>query len=123
MKTVRSPLKPLLPASKLSCTTQHTRVQPLVRCKFRHCAVAHCRFHLIHDLLDLLLCGLLCGYAGGNNLEIACGPRDQTPLENRSDVLVFTSSVLEEDMALTGPLLAHLFVSTANANDTDWVSA
>ena len=62
-----------------------------------------------------------CPTIGGNNLEIACGPSDQRPLENRSDVLVFTTPVLEEDVVTTGPLLAHLFVSTANTNDTDWV--
>jgi hypothetical protein len=63
----------------------------------------------------------VCPTIGGNNLKLACGPLDQRPLENRSDVLVFTTSPLEEDIALTGALNAHLFVSTANANDTDWV--
>ncbi len=36
-------------------------------------------------------------------------------------MLVFTSEELTEDVVVTGPLVAKLFVSTANANDTDWV--
>jgi len=62
-----------------------------------------------------------CPSIGGNNLEIACGPKDQRPLENRSDVLVFTTDELTDDVCITGPLIANLAVSTANANDTDWV--
>lgn len=56
---------------------------------------------------------------GGNNLELACGPEDQRPIEGRADVLLFTSAVLTEDMALTGPIDATLFVSS-NATDTDF---
>eukprot|EP01065_Artemidia_motanka_P043125 TRINITY_DN592_c0_g1_i8.p1 TRINITY_DN592_c0_g1~~TRINITY_DN592_c0_g1_i8.p1 ORF type:complete len:573 (+),score=164.50 TRINITY_DN592_c0_g1_i8:64-1782(+) len=56
---------------------------------------------------------------GGNNLMIPCGPKDQSPTESRDDVLVFTTPVLEEPMALTGPIEATLFVAS-NATDTDF---
>ena len=58
---------------------------------------------------------------GGNNLEIPCGPLDQSPLENgsRSDVLVFTSDVLTSSLAVTGPLTMELWVSS-NVTDTDF---
>ena len=57
---------------------------------------------------------------GGNNLEIPCGPLDQTKVLNRPDVLVFTTDALNKSIALTGPLDATLYVSTSKANDTDF---
>eukprot|EP00049_Salpingoeca_infusionum_P000209 m.38130 g.38130 ORF g.38130 m.38130 type:complete len:625 (-) comp10159_c0_seq1:1879-3753(-) len=56
---------------------------------------------------------------GGNNLYLACGPHDQRPAENRSDVLVFTSTPLTEDMPIVGRIKFNLFVSS-NRNDTDF---
>ena len=57
---------------------------------------------------------------GGNNLEIACGPLDQTPLESRADVLVFTSDVLQDPLPITGSLTATIYVSS-DAIDTDFM--
>ncbi|BBI18049.1 CocE/NonD family hydrolase [Neochlamydia sp. S13] len=57
---------------------------------------------------------------GGRNLFLDCGPRDQRAIESRSDVLVFTTEPLEEDLEVTGHLLAKLYV-TSNASDTDFV--
>ena len=57
---------------------------------------------------------------GGNNLILKCGPKDQTPVESRPDVLVFTSAPLKEPLVLTGPLTASLFVSSMGVNDTDF---
>jgi putative CocE/NonD family hydrolase len=58
---------------------------------------------------------------GGNNLIIQpCGPQDQRGVENRSDVLLFTSEVLSAPLAITGPIQASLFVSAAAVNDTDF---
>ncbi len=56
---------------------------------------------------------------GGANLEIAAGPRDQRPVENRSDVLVFTSPLLTTPYEATGPIKARLYVSS-NCTDTDF---
>jgi len=56
---------------------------------------------------------------GGNNLEIACGPLDQRPVENRPDVVVFTSAVLTQVVPITGPLNAILYVAS-NQTDTDF---
>jgi putative CocE/NonD family hydrolase len=47
------------------------------------------------------------------------GPLDQTPVERRPDVLVYTSPSLTEDVEVTGPVSALLYVSTS-ANDTDF---
>lgn len=59
---------------------------------------------------------------GGNNLVIpTCGPYDQTTLEERADVLVFTSPVLTEPVAITGNLSVVLYVSST-ANDTDFTA-
>merc|ERR1711865_1279142 len=62
---------------------------------------------------------------GGNNLpgigEIkVCGTADQMPKANRSDVLVFDSEPLAEEMAIAGELSAQLFVGSS-AKDTDFV--
>jgi putative CocE/NonD family hydrolase len=58
---------------------------------------------------------------GGNNLEIKCGPLDQSPIEGRSDVLLFDSDVLTVPMAITGPISVTLFVAS-NATDTDFTA-
>jgi predicted acyl esterase len=56
---------------------------------------------------------------GGANLEIPAGPLDQRPVENRSDVLVFTSPVLTTSYEATGQIKARLYVSS-NCTDTDF---
>ncbi|MEQ8230402.1 MAG: CocE/NonD family hydrolase, partial [Gammaproteobacteria bacterium] len=47
------------------------------------------------------------------------GPRDQRAVEARSDVLVYTSSVLEHDVEVTGPIRLVLYVRSS-APDTDF---
>ena len=56
---------------------------------------------------------------GGNNLTIPPGPYDQSDVENRPDVLVFTSAPLTTPVAIAGPVTAHLVVSSS-ALDTDF---
>ncbi|HNS95875.1 MAG TPA: CocE/NonD family hydrolase [Polyangiaceae bacterium] len=55
---------------------------------------------------------------GGANLLIPAGPVDQTIVENRSDVIVFSSAVLTKPMEITGRIRASLWVET-DAVDTD----
>ncbi|MBX3529593.1 MAG: CocE/NonD family hydrolase [Rhizobiaceae bacterium] len=67
---------------------------------------------------------------GGNNsiatmmqnssIQVGPGPSDQTPIEKRRDVLVYTSEVLAEDLEVTGPLEAVLYASS-DARDCDFV--
>ena len=63
---------------------------------------------------------------GGNNLpdgiggSIPCGPLDQAAIDQRADVLKFQTPVFNEELALTGPLLATLYVSS-DAIDTDFM--
>jgi predicted acyl esterase len=62
---------------------------------------------------------------GGNNLELKpCGPVDQRPVENRSDVILHTSDPLAADLFVTGPLKAVLEVTTLTpgVNDTDFTA-
>jgi predicted acyl esterase len=56
---------------------------------------------------------------GGQNLNIMDGPYDQRMVEGRDDVIVFTSSVLEQPYESTGLVKARLFVSSDCA-DTDF---
>lgn len=59
---------------------------------------------------------------GGQNLNdniIKRGPYDQCIIEDRDDVLVFTSEVLSDPLWIAGPLRARLFVSS-NCPDTDF---
>src|SRR5581483_1018066 len=59
---------------------------------------------------------------GGNiasQPKYIAGPYDQTAIELRSDVLVFTSEPLTEDLEVTGPVVLHLFAST-DRTDTDF---
>lgn len=58
--------------------------------------------------------------AGGRNLWLESGLKDQAEIEKRDDVLVFTSDELTEDVEVTGPLKAELWVSS-NQKDADFV--
>ena len=46
--------------------------------------------------------------------------RDQRFVDNRPDVLTWTSEILAEDVTLAGDVVAHLFASTTGS-DADWV--
>jgi predicted acyl esterase len=56
---------------------------------------------------------------GGQNLNIARGPYDQRVVEDRSDVIVFSTGVLSTPVWITGPVKARLFVSS-DCVDTDF---
>ena len=49
------------------------------------------------------------------------GPRDQRPIEARSDMLVYTSAPLEQPLEVTGPVSVTLYVAS-DAPDTDFVA-
>lgn len=59
---------------------------------------------------------------GGNNLGGApAGPFDQTSVEIRPDVLVYTGEPLEEAMEVTGPVKVILYAASS-AEDTDFTA-
>jgi putative CocE/NonD family hydrolase len=68
---------------------------------------------------------------GGNNStwtlmkfaadQIRPGPIDQRPVERRDDVLVYTSTPLEADLEVTGPLRVVLYAASS-ARDTDFTA-
>lgn len=39
---------------------------------------------------------------GGNNLDLPCGPLDQSTVDQRADVLVFTTPAFTDELSLTG---------------------
>jgi putative CocE/NonD family hydrolase len=51
----------------------------------------------------------------------ADGPRDQSPLQHRSDILVYTSDRLSHDLAVAGRVTVHVYASTT-ALDTDFTA-
>ena len=57
----------------------------------------------------------------GNTLIIPYGAADQRAVEERSDVLVYTSDPLEKDLEITGPVSVSLFASSS-AKDTDFTA-
>ena len=58
---------------------------------------------------------------GGANLTITKGPRDQRPVEDRPDVLLFTSEKLDEHLEITGSVKVKLWASSS-ATDTDFTA-
>jgi len=57
---------------------------------------------------------------GGNNLSAAnAGPHDQTRVEEREDVLIYTTPALVEDLEVTGPVKLILWAASS-AQDTDF---
>ncbi len=59
-----------------------------------------------------------CPTVGGNNLTLASGPMNQNKIEQRGDVVLFTSAPLEAPLEVTGRVMARLFVESS-AVDTD----
>ena len=57
----------------------------------------------------------------GNTLMIPHGVQDQRPVEDRRDVLVYTSEPLDSDLELTGPIVVKLFAASS-AIDTDFTA-
>ena len=57
----------------------------------------------------------------GSTLIIPQGVEDQREVEDRPDVLVYTSPPLERDLELTGPIAVHLFAGST-AVDTDFTA-
>jgi len=49
------------------------------------------------------------------------GPRDQSAVEARQDVLIYSTSVLQDDVEVTGPVRLELFAKSS-AVDTDFVA-
>ena len=58
---------------------------------------------------------------GGNNLTIDLGVQDQRPVEERNDVLVYTSDPLDEPLEIAGPVTVSLWASSS-AVDTDFTA-
>jgi putative CocE/NonD family hydrolase len=58
---------------------------------------------------------------GGRNLVLPAGPFDQRKIEERDDVLVFTSEELQHPVESTGPVRVVLYASSS-AVDTDFVA-
>jgi putative CocE/NonD family hydrolase len=61
---------------------------------------------------------------GGNHilpLYYPRGPADQTIIEQRFDVLVYTSDILDQDIEVTGPVSVKLFAASS-AQDTDFTA-
>lgn len=53
--------------------------------------------------------------------SFAPSPQDQSLVEQRKDILCYTSPELKEDLEITGPLKLHLFAATS-ARDTDFTA-
>jgi len=56
---------------------------------------------------------------GGNSLGLNLGAYNQAKLEDRSDVLCYTTPALEKDVEVTGPITATLYAAS-DAKDTDF---
>ncbi|GHO43224.1 CocE/NonD family hydrolase [Ktedonospora formicarum] len=53
--------------------------------------------------------------------EYRSGPYDQRPIEQREDVLVYSTPPLEQDTEVTGPITVRLW-ATSSAPDTDFIA-
>lgn len=58
---------------------------------------------------------------GGSTLGLAMGVLDQTKIEQRQDVLVYTGEVLTEEVEITGPISLTLYAASS-APDTDFTA-
>jgi len=58
---------------------------------------------------------------GGNTLIIPQGVANQVSVEDREDVLVYSTELLTRDTEVTGPIMVHLFAASS-AVDTDFTA-
>jgi putative CocE/NonD family hydrolase len=58
---------------------------------------------------------------GGQELSLPPGPRDQRAIEERDDVLVFSTAPLDKPLEVTGRVRVRLWASTS-ARDTDYAA-
>jgi len=58
---------------------------------------------------------------GGRNMNISNGPNDQSEIESRSDVLVYTSEPLEDSLTIVGEVTVSLYAAS-DAIDTDFTA-
>ncbi|MBN2075810.1 MAG: CocE/NonD family hydrolase, partial [Dehalococcoidales bacterium] len=58
---------------------------------------------------------------GTAGFGLVAGPLEQSPVEKRNDVLCYTTTELEEDVEITGPLEMHIFAATT-VKDTDFTA-
>ena len=58
---------------------------------------------------------------GGRNLSLPAGPFDQSKIESRADVLIFTSPALAEPLEVIGEIKVRLWFSSS-ARDTDFMA-
>jgi putative CocE/NonD family hydrolase len=58
---------------------------------------------------------------GGTTLGLALGVFDQSKIEEREDVLIYTGEALASDMEVTGPVSLKLFAASS-APDTDFTA-
>lgn len=58
---------------------------------------------------------------GGANLVLESGPYDQRPVENRADVLLFTTPPLTREVEVVGPITVVLYAASDRL-DTDWTA-
>lgn len=56
---------------------------------------------------------------GGCNLGLSAGAHNQAKIEDRKDVLVYTSAVLDKELEVTGPITATIYAESS-AIDTDF---
>jgi hypothetical protein len=61
------------------------------------------------------------GHRGHESNGFTVSPMDQSRIEQRNDILCYTTPELEEDMEVTGPLELHLLASSS-ACDTDFTA-
>jgi uncharacterized protein len=55
----------------------------------------------------------------GTGIGANAGPKDQARVESRSDVLVYSTPLLQQEIEVTGPITAVIFAASS-ALDTDW---
>ena len=61
------------------------------------------------------------GALGGDPVHLAPGPKDQRAVEERDDVLIYSTPPLEHDLEVTGPVRLEFFASSS-AVDTDFTA-
>lgn len=57
----------------------------------------------------------------GISTSANAGPKEQSRVEAREDILVYTTHPLEQEVEVTGPITVTLFAATS-ARDTDWTA-
>ena len=72
-------------------------------------------------MIPEILCKRAAARSAARKIYLLPGPKDQTSIEKRHDILIYSTEPLAQNLDVTGPVTIELFVKSS-AVDTDFTA-